>query len=482
MIPQPYLPYNVAPRKESWGRRCFRQRRRTAAVRLLLVLLVIAVTYTVLPVPLPREQISRVERLALKKFERAVSELDSTIKTDATPAPTEAPNLPVTGPLGYSESQDTLKLSSPGQPEASPVEGQPEDDDKSTKEEHSRLQAALQHVLSSLPDEIHIREMLRPLEGTGKEKLRDVGLRARAYKAFFEAWEDLHLVTDVNATYIRDDIVHYLRKHHDSARPSSIPLAQVLRSYEAYRSFLQRLSMLLFPWTMPYFSDHMSLHAHVHRGGRGIVFTAGDNQAPYLLASIPSLRRLGCTLPIEIMYLGDNDLSEDYRAELELLPDVVTRDLSQMVNDEGWTLAGWAAKPFAILLSSFREVIFIDADALFLRNPENLFEDPSYVKTGALFFKDRLIMPESKKRWLQQILQKPISKQVRQNRFWTGESGHMQESGVVVVDKWKHFVAVLLVTRMNGPDRDGNEQEHKVGVYDMLYGEIFARCSTTRWH
>ena len=201
------------------------------------------------------------------------------------------------------------------------------------------------------------------------------------------------------------------------------------------------------------------------------MLTAGDEQAPYLLASIPSFRKLGCNLPIEIMYLGDSDLSEDFRAELEALDEVYTRDLSQMVNDEGWKLAGWAGKPFTILFSSFREVIFIDADSLFFHNPEMLFDDPEYQRTGALFFRDRLIMPESKKRWLQAILPKPISKQVRQSRMWTGDSGHQQESGVVVVDKWKHFVALLLVSRMNGPDRDGNKDEGKIGIYDMVYGE-----------
>jgi hypothetical protein len=46
----------------------------------------------------------------------------------------------------------------------------------------------------------------------------------------------------------------------------------------------------------------------------------------------------------------------------------------------------------------------------------------------------------------------------------------MQESGVVVVDKWRHFIALLLVTRMNGPDRDGDKLKHKTGVYDMVYG------------
>jgi hypothetical protein len=180
---------------------------------------------------------------------------------------------------------------------------------------------------------------------------------------------------------------------------------------------------------------------------------------------------MGCDLPIEIMYLGDEDLGEENRQRLEAIDGVITRDLSPMVNDEGWKLAGWALKPFAILLSSFREAIFIDADSLFLRNPAILFLDPDYKETGALFFKDRIIQPSSKKTWLKKILPTPISSQVRKNRFWTGESSHMQESGVVVIDKWKHFVALLVITRLNGPDRDGNKDEGRVGVYDMVFGK-----------
>ncbi|KAJ6134782.1 hypothetical protein N7523_001104 [Penicillium sp. IBT 18751x] len=326
---------------------------------------------------------------------------------------------------------------------------------------------ALDYLFSIIPNEMYLRELLRPVIGTGAEKLRELGLRTRAYKQFFEAWEKLHLVTeDNNNTYVRDDLVPYIR-----AKFSEQTFPEALHKYESYRHFLAKLSALLFPWTSPYFGDHMSLHASSYHGGRGIVFTAGDNHVSFLLAAIPSLRTLGCELPIEIMYLGDSDLSEDFRAELEALPGVVTRDLSAMVSDEGWRLTGWAGKPFSILFSSFREVIFIDADSLFFVNPEVLFNDEDYMRTGALFFKDRMIMPESKKRWLQQILPKPVSKLVRQSRLWTGESGHMQESGVVVVDKWTHFVALLLVSRMNGPDRDGNKMAGIVGTYDMVYGD-----------
>jgi hypothetical protein len=337
-----------------------------------------------------------------------------------------------------------------------------------------QFKAALAHVISLLPNEITARELLRPIKGTGEEKLRKMGLRVRAFKTYFEAWEALHFVSLGDDVYIRDDVIQYLRSQQDFASSLTPSFAQTIRSYESYRYFLQRLSSLLFPWTAPYFADHMTLHTHFKNGGRGIVLSCGDDQAPYLLTSIQSFRRLGCTLPIEVMYLGESDLSEDYRAEMELLPGVITRDISQMVTDEGWQLEGWAGKPFAILLSSFREAIFIDSDALFFKDPEVLFDDPLYAETGTLFFRDRIIMPESKKRWLKQILPNPISKKAKQSRYWTGESGHMQESGVVVVDKWRHFVALLMVTRMNGPDRDGDEEKGLVGVYDMVYGRFCA--------
>lgn len=122
-------------------------------------------------------------------------------------------------------------------------------------------------------------------------------------------------------------------------------------------------------------------------------------------------------------------------------------------------------------MSSFREAIFIDADALFFDNPAVLFDDIQYQDTGALFFKDRSILPEDKKKWLREILPGPISRQVKQSRLWTGESGHMQESGVVVIDKWRHFVPLLLATRLNGPERDGDATAGKQGVYEMVHGE-----------
>ncbi|GKT52165.1 putative alpha-1,3-mannosyltransferase MNN15 [Colletotrichum spaethianum] len=325
-------------------------------------------------------------------------------------------------------------------------------------------------ILDLLPDEIHHLELVREVTSTGMPRMREMGLRTRAYQTYFAAWEALHLDSE-DDTSIHNDIPQYLWQHHPSGL-GGLGLAQTIRSYEEFRTFMVEMAELLFPWTMPYFGDHMSLHAHIKNGGRGIVLTAGSGQAPYLLTTIYSFRKLGCTLPIEIMYLGDDDLGQDYIAELEKLDGVVARDMAAMVRDKGWKLRGWAAKPFAILLSSFREAIFIDADSLFFRDPELLFEDEDYKQKGALFFRDRLFFPEKKAVFLQSILQKPIPKAATDSRLWTGESGHQQESGVIVVDKSRHFIPMLLVTRMNGPDRDGDKDEGKIGIYELVYGEV----------
>lgn len=70
------------------------------------------------------------------------------------------------------------------------------------------------------------------------------------------------------------------------------------------------------------------------------MLTAGNDQARLLLTTIPSIRQLGCELPIEILYLGDEDLGEEMRDKLEQIPDVITRDLALMIDDDGWHLAG----------------------------------------------------------------------------------------------------------------------------------------------
>ncbi|KGO67596.1 hypothetical protein PITC_064740 [Penicillium italicum] len=43
-------------------------------------------------------------------------------------------------------------------------------------------------------------------------------------------------------------------------------------------------------------------------------------ESTFLRAAIPSFRLLGCDLSIELLYLGESDLSEDFRTKLDALP------------------------------------------------------------------------------------------------------------------------------------------------------------------
>ncbi|KAF1348892.1 mannosyltransferase putative-domain-containing protein [Delphinella strobiligena] len=329
----------------------------------------------------------------------------------------------------------------------------------------------MQELLAIVPDEIYTRDLLTPITGGGEQRLREVGLRSRMFAKYFATWEALHVVSDASAgsALVRDDVIQYLRDTVDLSAISLLPRAELIRTYEQFRAFLSQFAAVLFPWTEPYFADHMTLHAHSYNAGRGIVISGFDAVAPYIVTAIKTFRRMGCDLPVEIFYLGDKDLGDEFRELLEALPGVITRNLRQMVADRGWEIDGFATKAFSILMSSFREVLFLDADVLFLRNPALLFQDPAYEDTGALFFKDRLVSPSSRKKFLREILPKPVSAKARTSYYWTGESSEMQESGVMLIDKWKHFVSLLVITRMNGPDR--NDDGSDKGVYSFFYGD-----------
>jgi alpha 1,3-mannosyltransferase len=334
----------------------------------------------------------------------------------------------------------------------------------------------LHNLLGLLPDEQSTSRLLSPIDhSSGESMLRDLATRTRVFSQIFNAWEDVH-PADTDASM---NIITIVRQRF----PHSAD--QLINDYDKMRCFFNRLTQHLFPWTMAYFADHSLLHASFRVGGRGIVMSVSDRQVSYAVTTITALRRLGCELPVEVFYLGEEDLHMSSRSALSRVPGVITRDLSQMVYDEGWTIrgipffllfttslnyAGWAAKPWAMLFSSFEEAILIDADAIFFKNPADLFATPEYKQYGALFFRDRLLSPSSRREFLEKTLPLPMSPNVMlSNRWWLGTSGHMQESGVVVVDKWRHFVALLLATRLNGPERNGRPGES--GVYQMMHGD-----------
>ncbi|KAJ3471766.1 hypothetical protein MRS44_001865 [Fusarium solani] len=124
----------------------------------------------------------------------------------------------------------------------------------------------------------------------------------------------------------------------------------------------------------------------------GIVIPTGENTLRFACHLVASLSRVHKTaLPIQIVYAGDDDLSPAGRKKIQEAAgglDVDMLDILTVFDDKMLKLAegGWAIKPFAALASHFEKVILLDADAVFLQDPEQLLRQDRFQETGVLLF------------------------------------------------------------------------------------------------
>jgi alpha 1,2-mannosyltransferase len=61
---------------------------------------------------------------------------------------------------------------------------------------------------------------------------------------------------------------------------------------------------------------------------------------------------------------------------------------------------GFVLKVFAILFSSFRDILYLDADNNVVRDPRYMFENESYKQKGALFWHDFWLLKKVKVRYM----------------------------------------------------------------------------------
>ncbi|ORX61068.1 hypothetical protein BCR36DRAFT_401320 [Piromyces finnis] len=184
--------------------------------------------------------------------------------------------------------------------------------------------------------------------------------------------------------------------------------------------------------------------------GKGIVMSTGDFHFKYARSTIDTLRNvLNCTLPIELFYIGEDDLNQENRNILNQYSDIYLTDISTLFNNEILNLSGWAVKPFSILGSRFEEIIFMDADVVFVRDPAELFDEPGYIETGTLFYKDRTLFSNDKSlEWLKKWMTDPLP-ETKELRYWEGKTYHEMESGVVVIHKIKTILGLLNTCKLN---------------------------------
>lgn len=181
--------------------------------------------------------------------------------------------------------------------------------------------------------------------------------------------------------------------------------------------------------------------------GRGIVLCAGGLRlSANAYVALRRLRQL-TQLPIELFHAGPAELPSPVRSawsrEFKNLTfrDLWQEDLERLPGSPARAaLRGYPIKPFAMLCSSFREVLFLDADNFAVTNPEVLFEHPLYQESGALFWPD---LPTA--RYSQDSLFQAFGLPARLNR-----SRLEFESGQMVLDKGRCLPALVAACVLNG--------------------------------
>lgn len=225
-----------------------------------------------------------------------------------------------------------------------------------------------------------------------------------------------------------------------------------------YESLVEQTIVSLFPfiqsgndWSHKSPRSFAKLRRSFIPGSRGIVIPTGINTFRYTCHLILNLRSvLKSSLPIQIIHAGDLDLPLVYRSALLSLfsslnlADIEFLDITNVFDDTTLKLSDgmskWAIKPFALLASTFEEVILIDSDAIFLQPPEVILDTHSgYLKTGTLFFHDRLIGKDAYRYrhefWRWEMKGHRPSSTFKKSRVMRENYGQEQDSGVVILNK-----------------------------------------------
>ena len=217
-----------------------------------------------------------------------------------------------------------------------------------------------------------------------------------------------------------------------------------------------------FPWWEPS-KARFTPWSHRPTAETGLVMCVGSQN--FLLAThlVRTLRNvLNSTLPIEVFYAGENDLPDSRRLDLKALDaNLETVDLLEYFEDSsaGLQTGGYAMKPFAALTSRFQRVILVDADVLFLKRPDKIFDEtPELKDTGTLFWHDRAYIDAgdfSRRDWVAGLLDgRQPSALLNQSIFWQEDLWQEMDSGVVCIDKSKStaFMGLVFATWMNSKE------------------------------
>jgi alpha 1,2-mannosyltransferase len=182
----------------------------------------------------------------------------------------------------------------------------------------------------------------------------------------------------------------------------------------------------------------------VHNPGtKGIVSTAGGTYMPVFLSSLRMLRRTGSKLPVEL-FLKDPSEYEKVVCE-EVLPSLNARCLvlSDILTSGGLLkskveIAHYQLKSFAMLFSTFEDVLWIDADCFPLHMPDELFDSKLFKAKGMITWPDFWASTASPLYY--EISQQPVPPMTLRASSETGE---------LMISKKNHQLTLLLSAYYN---------------------------------
>lgn len=197
---------------------------------------------------------------------------------------------------------------------------------------------------------------------------------------------------------------------------------------EAHRLFVKAIKRNI-P-TLPYQPDT-----------RGLVSTAGGEYLPVLVASLRMLRRTGTKLPMEVFLAHWNEY-EGYICDV-ILPSlnarcVVLSEILDVMPGSHSMIQKFQYKPLAMLFSSFENILFLDADAFPIHNPEIIFNNDPFTSKGLVTWPD-FWAPTTAHQFYEIISQGRPAPNLRQST----------KSGAVLISRKTHFHTILLATYYN---------------------------------
>ncbi|EPE03986.1 alpha- -mannosyltransferase [Ophiostoma piceae UAMH 11346] len=167
---------------------------------------------------------------------------------------------------------------------------------------------------------------------------------------------------------------------------------------------------------------------------RGIVIVGGGKFNVILSVSLRFLRRAGTTLPVEV-FLTEGEYEKDVCENLFPSLNATCRVYPKMhkpVNN------GFQLKSFALLFSSFDEILFLDADNTAMRDVAPLFESPPFKETGLVTWPDF---------WEPTV--SPLYHDIAGTKPVAVSERPSSETGQLLIDKVRHWKTLLLITYYN---------------------------------